>query len=165
MRSQTDRNQIERLKANRKYRLALFVLTLLMGIGASMIPLITQAKCPAESPKILKSASELDYPPFAIVHADGTADGFSVDLLKAATEAVGLSVSFKVGPWNELKQELADRILDVLPLVSYSEERDKVYDHRPDNAGYNKRRSCPAYSPDKTRFTSHPLYWLQQFPL
>jgi len=80
------------------------------------------------SPIVLKSASELDYPPFAIVQQDGTADGFSVDLLKAATQAVGLSVTFKTGPWYELKQELADKILDVLPLVSFSEERDKVYD-------------------------------------
>jgi ABC-type amino acid transport substrate-binding protein len=81
-----------------------------------------------ETQTVLKSASELDYPPFAIVQPDGTAGGFSVDLLKAATEAVGLSVTFKVGPWNEIKQELAEKTLDVLPLVSYSEERSKVYD-------------------------------------
>lgn len=82
----------------------------------------------AGSPIVLKSASELDYPPFAIVQQGGTADGFSVDLLKAATQAVGLSVTFKTGPWHELQQELADKILDVLPLVSFSEEGDKVYD-------------------------------------
>ena len=82
----------------------------------------------SEKQTVLRSASELDYPPFAIVQPDGTAGGFSVDLLKAVTEAVGLSVTFKVGPWNEIKQELADRVLDVLPLVSYSEERDQVYD-------------------------------------
>ena len=78
--------------------------------------------------RVLKSASELDYPPFAIVQPDGTAGGFSVDLLKAAAEAAGYSVVFKVGPWHELKQELADNLLDVLPLVSYSPERDKIYD-------------------------------------
>lgn len=77
---------------------------------------------------VLHSASELDYPPFAIVNPDGTAGGFSVDLLKAAAKAAGLSVAFKVGPWNEIKQELADRVLDVLPLVSYSKERDELYD-------------------------------------
>ncbi len=76
----------------------------------------------------LRSASELNYPPLAIVKPDGTAGGFSVDLLKAAAEAAGLSVSFKVGPWHEIKQELADKQLDVLPLVSYSEERNKLYD-------------------------------------
>jgi PAS domain S-box-containing protein len=77
---------------------------------------------------VLHSASELDYPPFAIVHPDGTAGGFSVDLLEAAAHAAGMSVTFKVGPWYEIKQELADKVLDVLPLVSYSKERDKLYD-------------------------------------
>ncbi|MGB3223126.1 MAG: transporter substrate-binding domain-containing protein [Desulforhopalus sp.] len=69
--------------------------------------------------QVLLSASEFDYPPFVIVHPDGTAGGFSVDLLKAAAEATGMPVTFKVGPWNEIKQELADKVLDVLPLVSY----------------------------------------------
>jgi len=77
---------------------------------------------------ILRSASELDYPPFALVRKDGSADGFSVDLLKAVAKAAGLEVRFTVGPWSEIKQKLADRQLDVLPLVSYSAERDKVYD-------------------------------------
>ena len=77
---------------------------------------------------ILRSASELDYPPFAIIHSDGTPSGFSVDLLKAVAEAAGFSISFKVGPWHEIKQELADSSLDVLPLVSYSVEREKVFD-------------------------------------
>jgi two-component system cell cycle sensor histidine kinase/response regulator CckA len=78
--------------------------------------------------RILKSASELDYPPFALVRADGSADGFSVDLLKAVTQAVGLEVNFAVGPWHEIKQKLADGQLDVLPLVSYSQERESVFD-------------------------------------
>ena len=73
---------------------------------------------------ILRSASELDYPPFALVRKDGSADGFSVDLLKAVAKAAGLEVRFTVGPWSEIKQKLADRQLDVLPLVSYSAERD-----------------------------------------
>ncbi|MBU1564731.1 MAG: transporter substrate-binding domain-containing protein [Proteobacteria bacterium] len=82
----------------------------------------------AEGPTHLQSASELDYPPFAIVKPDGTADGFSVELLQAAVEAAGKTISFKIGPWHELKEELATGILDVLPLVSYSKERHKIYD-------------------------------------
>ncbi len=76
----------------------------------------------------LQSASELEYPPFAIVNPDGTAGGFSVDLLEAAAHAAGFTVSFKVGQWSEIKEGLARGELDVLPLVSYSEERDKIYD-------------------------------------
>jgi PAS domain S-box-containing protein len=76
----------------------------------------------------LQSASELDYPPFAIVRADGNADGFSVDLLKAVVDVAGLEVDISVGPWNEIKQQLVEGRLDVLPLVAYSLERDKVLD-------------------------------------
>jgi PAS domain S-box-containing protein len=79
-------------------------------------------------PKVLKSASELDYPPFALALPDGTADGFSVELLKAVAEKSGLKIRFKTAPWAEIKQELADGKLDVLPLVSYSEERDAYFD-------------------------------------
>ena len=84
----------------------------------------------AENPhlRILKSASELDYPPFALVQPDGTADGFSVDLLKNVVRKVGLKVDIKVAPWHEIKQNLIDGKLDVLPLVSYSSERDKIFD-------------------------------------
>ena len=88
----------------------------------------TLADQPVSVSRVLRSASELDYPPFAIVQPDGTADGFSVELLRAATEAAGLDVSFKIGSWNEIKEELATGTLDALPLVSYSAERRKIYD-------------------------------------
>ena len=115
--------------AMRRQHLTGSTMLLIILFFFSIIPTATaHADGVPPSLNILKSASELDYPPFAIVQSDGTADGFSVDLLKAVAEAVGMSVSFKVGPWNELKQELIERELDVLPLVSYSKERDKVYD-------------------------------------
>lgn len=104
------------------------VLLLIIFHCSSILPAPVFAEKLPEHQTTLKAASELDYPPFAIVKSDGTAAGFSVDLLKAATEAVGLTVSFTVGPWNEIKQQLIEKKIDVLPLVSYSKERDKVYD-------------------------------------
>jgi PAS domain S-box-containing protein len=77
---------------------------------------------------LLRSASELDYPPFALALPDGTADGFSVDLLKAVAEKAGFVVNFKTAPWATIKRELAEGELDVLPLVSYSQERDEYFD-------------------------------------
>jgi len=76
----------------------------------------------------LQSASELDYPPFAVVLPDGSADGFSVELLKAVVQAMGLKIEFGVGPWHQIKQKLMEGELDVLPLVSYSRERDREMD-------------------------------------
>lgn len=100
----------------------LFVILIILPLSVS------QADTPWESSKKLLSASELDYPPFAIVQSDGTAGGFSVDLLKAASHAAGLDVTFKVGPWSQIKKELAQGRIDVLPLVSFSKERDEIYD-------------------------------------
>jgi ABC-type amino acid transport substrate-binding protein len=113
------------------------VITMITAIRQSAIVIATlcllcvsvQAAGPVESGRrVIRSASELDYPPFALVRPDGGADGFSVDLLKAVVRAAGLDVEFRVGPWNEIKQLLIDRKLDVLPLVSYSAQRDKEVD-------------------------------------
>ncbi|MDA3800139.1 MAG: PocR ligand-binding domain-containing protein [Kiritimatiellae bacterium] len=77
---------------------------------------------------VVKSASEYDYPPYCIVSQDGKADGFSVELLRATLSAVDRDVEFKTGPWNELKQELKDGTIQVLPLFGRTPEREAMYD-------------------------------------
>ncbi len=67
-------------------------------------------------------------PPYCIVTPDNQADGFSVELLRAALKAIGREVVFKTGPWAALKQELADGRLQALPLVGRTPEREAVYD-------------------------------------
>ncbi len=113
----------------RRFNLIFICLTVVIAVGAGILTPTAKADNRSKpTHRILKSASEFDYPPFALVRPDGSADGFSVDLLKAATQAVGLEINFMVGPWHKIKQKLVDGHLDVLPLVSYSQEREKVYD-------------------------------------
>ncbi len=76
---------------------------------------------------VYKSATEYDYPPFSVTN-EGVADGFSVDLLKAVAKEMGINITFKIDDWSTIKKELEDGDLDVLPLVGYNEERDKVFD-------------------------------------
>ncbi len=76
----------------------------------------------------IKSASELDYPPFCIVSDDRKADGFSVELLQAAIQKMGLDVEFKIGVWTEIKSDLKDGKIDVLPLVGRTPEREAIFD-------------------------------------
>lgn len=90
--------------------------------------LLLAPACSSQQETILMSASELDYPPFAIVNEDGSAGGFSVELLNASVHAAGMDVSFYVAPWSQIKQELADGELDVLPLVGRTPEREPLYD-------------------------------------
>ena len=100
------------------------------------------------SPRLhIVAGSELDYAPYALVTEDGRPDGFSVDLLKAVCDAMDIDVSFRVGPWNEIRRALEKGELDMLPLVSYSKERDRVLDfsmtHTVANGVIFKRAGSP----------------------
>ena len=80
----------------------------------------------AEEP--LRSASEPYYPPLSLIGEQGQADGFAVELLHAAVRAMGQQIDFKVQPWAEIKQSLAEDRLDVLPLVGRTPEREEIFD-------------------------------------
>ena len=109
----------------KKYSIVFMVAIYLISMFFSFF---NSSKIHADSHQIvLKSASEFDYPPFSIV-TDGVADGFSVELLKAVANEMGISIEFKVDQWNIIKEELEEGKLDVLPLVGYSKERDELLD-------------------------------------
>lgn len=72
--------------------------------------------------------SEFDYPPYCIVTPEGNADGFSVELFRAAAKAMFIEVEFVTGTWSEMRQGLEKGNLDALPLVGRTPERESVYD-------------------------------------
>ena len=100
--------------------LAIILLIILVPLSASA------AENDTEGP-VYKSATELDFPPFSVTDA-GTADGFSVDLLKAVAKEMDLNITFKVDQWNIIKDELASGVLDVLPLVALTTEREEIFE-------------------------------------
>jgi two-component system sensor histidine kinase EvgS len=101
------------------------LLVLMLFVFILQNPLITLAAEPS-SPVI--SAAEIDYPPFSIVDKAGRADGFSVELLRAALAAMGREVTFRTGPWGEVKGWLEKGEVQVLPLVGRTPEREKIFD-------------------------------------
>ena len=80
-----------------------------------------------DSPPI-RSAAEIDYPPFSLVDADGRANGFSVELLRAALGAMGQGADFRTGPWEDVKNLLENGEIRVLPIVGRTPEREAVFD-------------------------------------
>lgn len=104
-------------KINRIFLYLSFLLSL-------MFPLSWLHAVSENNKVILHSASEYDYPPYSVTK-DGKADGFSVELLKCVVEKINMNITFKVGPWAEIKKELIDGKLDILPLVAHSKEREK----------------------------------------
>ncbi|MBM4289564.1 MAG: transporter substrate-binding domain-containing protein, partial [Deltaproteobacteria bacterium] len=81
----------------------------------------------ADKPPIL-SGCEIDYPPFCLVDADGRAYGFSVELFQAALQAMGREVTFRTGPWAEVKGWLEKGEVQALPLVGRTPEREPFFD-------------------------------------
>ncbi|HIK16801.1 MAG TPA: transporter substrate-binding domain-containing protein [Leptolyngbyaceae cyanobacterium M33_DOE_097] len=99
--------------------------------GLFVAPAIAQTSTPTQQPLNQEQfivGSELDYPPYALVDAQGRADGFSVDLIKAVAEVMDIEIKFKVGPWNEVRTDLEQGKIDILPFVGYSPERDQKFD-------------------------------------
>ncbi|MCK4706068.1 MAG: transporter substrate-binding domain-containing protein, partial [Gammaproteobacteria bacterium] len=90
--------------------------------------LILLANTSAVRAELLKSAAEPDYPPLSMVDENGEAMGFSVDLLNAVAKTMEHDIRFEVSPWSEIKQELADNKIDVLPLVGRTPERESIFD-------------------------------------
>ena len=103
--------------------LIIFSFLLVPGVFAQQISYLAISRG-----SVISSASEFDYPPFCLVNEDGTAGGFSVELLTETLKAVGLNVSFKVGPWSEVKNDLEVGNVRVLPLVGRTPERESIFD-------------------------------------
>ena len=113
------------MKTKAKAVLLIFVTVLLVFSSVSENKVF--ASIVSEEAIVYRSASEYDYPPFSVV-TNGQADGFSVELLKAVANEMGLKIEFKVDLWDTIKKELEAGKLDVLPLVGFSEERDEYFD-------------------------------------
>ncbi len=80
----------------------------------------------AEPP--IRSGCEIDYPPFCIVDESGQTQGFSVELMREALEAMGREVTFRTGPWAEVRGWLEQGEVDALPLVGRTPEREALFD-------------------------------------
>ncbi|MEW6406114.1 MAG: transporter substrate-binding domain-containing protein, partial [Chloroflexota bacterium] len=76
----------------------------------------------------VRSGCEIDYPPFCIIHNDGRADGFSVELMRAALGKMGYEVTFRTGSWAEVRGWLERGEVQALPLVGRTPERERLFD-------------------------------------
>ena len=90
-------------------------------------PVFAGEAVPALGPAI-GSGCEYDYPPFCIVEESGRANGFSVELLRAALQAMNRDVTFRNGHWAEVRGLLERGEIDALPLVGRTTEREATFD-------------------------------------
>lgn len=76
----------------------------------------------------IRSGAEVDYPPFSFVDEHGKANGFSVELMRAALAVMGRDVTFRTGPWTDVRTWLEHAEIDALPLVGRTPEREALFD-------------------------------------
>jgi signal transduction histidine kinase len=72
--------------------------------------------------------SELEFSPYAFIDERGQPTGFSVDLIKAVADVMGLSIKISTGPWDTIWNDLVAGRLDVLPIVAKLPERTRLVD-------------------------------------
>ncbi len=89
---------------------------------------LAQAQGDGAARAVVHAGCEVDYPPFCIVGEDGRADGFSVELMRAALGKMGRDVTFSTGPWSEVRGWLEQEEIDALPLVGRTPERESLFD-------------------------------------
>lgn len=78
--------------------------------------------------EVLRVGSELEFPPYAFVDPTGRPDGFSVELVQAVAEVMGLPIEIITGSWDTVWKDLAAGKLDLLPLVAKLPERAQLVD-------------------------------------
>ncbi len=103
------------------------LLCLFLFLAAVSVPAAADSRA-AASETVVRSAAEVDYPPFSIVDESGRAYGFSVELLRAALSAMNREVTFRTGPWHEVRTWLEKGEVDALPLVGRTPERELLFD-------------------------------------
>ena len=101
----------------------LCILSLMIGMLVSL-----NARADQTNAAPVRSACEVDYPPFCFVNQDGQADGFSVELLRAVLGRMEREVSFRTGLWPEVRGWLEQAEVDALPLVGRTPERELLFD-------------------------------------
>jgi len=69
-----------------------------------------------------------NYYPYTFINDQGHVDGFSVDLIRAVVQVMGLEIDIQTGAWDQARAALETGKINLLPMMAYSEERARVYD-------------------------------------
>ncbi len=93
------------------------------------------------------------YAPYTFVNADGQPAGFSVDLMRAVAQVMGINLEVKLDTWDNARHALENGATDFLPMMAYSAERDKLYDFSPPHtiafdAFFTRKDAIPIRSMD-----------------
>jgi PAS domain S-box-containing protein len=115
-----------------KFQIRLFALILTFAI------LGLPSLAGAEQKQSLRVGSEISFPPYADIDAQGEPTGFSVELFAKVAEVMDIPVTFEPGNWDTVWQKLKTGQIEALPLVARMPEREgQVEFTEPHTIGYD----------------------------
>jgi len=71
---------------------------------------------------------DYNYPPLEFLNEKGESAGFTVELMDAVAEVMGLNITIDLGPWYVVKENLRSGKTDGLIAMYFSKERNVEYD-------------------------------------
>ncbi|MBU0991858.1 MAG: transporter substrate-binding domain-containing protein [Proteobacteria bacterium] len=108
---------------------AVLPFTLFMIIALIFIKISVCGICQADdAPQEIRIGTELDFPPYAFADKRGQPSGFSIELIKAVTDAMGLSITISSDSWDAVWESLIAGRIDALPIVAKLPERQRLVD-------------------------------------
>jgi PAS domain S-box-containing protein len=104
------------------------ILTMLLALGPCLLAQSANQTGHFFNKDTIVVGAEINYPPYCILNDQGKADGFSIELMKAAAEEVGIQLVFKAGLWTQIRADLENGRIDALPVMGRTPEREPLYD-------------------------------------
>ncbi len=120
------------------------ILTISLILLFSVLPALGTTTA-AERPRLIVSGDH-DNPPYEFLE-NGKPTGFNIDLIRAVAEVMGLDVQIRLGPWNQVRQDLEQGKVDMLAGMYYSADRSRLVDfsvpHTMVSSGIFVRKNSP----------------------
>ena len=121
-------NQMRCGKLLRTILLLLLIILVSHLLVAAAIASETNFKGVANPGQKLKTIIGNDYYPYTFLNDKGVPDGFSVEIARAVATAMALELEIRADKWDQAMKELETGRIDLIPMMAYTPERDKIFD-------------------------------------
>ncbi len=103
-------------------------LTLMLVAMSFPAPLPASDQTPE---RVLIAGCDQAYPPYEFIDLRGEPAGFTIDLIRAISEVMGLAIDIRPGPWAAVRDDLEEGRIDLITGMYFSEQRDRLVDFSP----------------------------------
>jgi polar amino acid transport system substrate-binding protein len=104
----------------------IWIMCVICSVTTALLPV--PSAYASDDDKTIRVGGNSGYPPYEFLDKNGNATGFTVDLLRAIAEIMGMKVEITVGEWARMHDALLGGTIDMTLGMSNSDDREKVFD-------------------------------------